>query len=337
MASVVINPESGSLKISENSKIWKVRAPSNIALIKYMGKSDGNVPCNTSLSYALEGLYTEVTLRLIEKREEASEENRTGTEEKEKSADFFENSSLSEPEVERFLKHLRYVKKLTNFGGQFYVVSRNSFPMSAGIASSASSFAALTMCAFKAISDIRGIQMPSKEFMGDVSRVGSGSSCRSFFSPWCIWRVENGASVIEKVDIPLELDHRLILVDTKAKEVLSSEAHRRVQTSLLMERRAERAEMRCEKLIAALRDVNWQEAYQICWEDFWDMHALFETSNPAFGYMLPKTLEVLRKVRSFWKEKGDGPIATVDAGPNVHLLWRKGDKRADEFESYLQS
>lgn len=314
-----------------DSNTWEAKAPANIALIKYMGKEEGNIPYNVSLSYSLEHLYTEVCLRLAVVEEgDGSADGGVGE-------DCFINPDLSEAEIERFLRHLRYIKKALNFeNGRFFVTSRNSFPKSAGIASSASSFAALTMCACKAISDIRGIQEPSKEFMSDISRVGSGSSCRSFFSPWCIWRVENGASVVEKVEIPLEIDHQLILVDTKTKEVSSSEAHRRVKTSLLMEGRAKRAQLRCEKLLEALKAVKWEDAYQICWEDFWDMHALFETSDPSFGYILPKTLEILRKVREFWKEKGDGPIVTVDAGPNVHLLWKRGDERAREFEEYCR-
>lgn len=312
---------------SANSEknVWKVRAPSNIALIKYMGKTDGNVPQNVSLSYTLESLYTEVTLKLVEKAE------------KEWKRDYFINPDLSDSEIERFLKHLKYIKELLDFDGYFYVISKNSFPRSAGIASSASSFAALTMCAFKAISDINGMETPSREFMSNVSRVGSGSSCRSFFSPWCIWRMENGTSVVENIDIPLELEHQLLLVDTKIKEIPSSEAHRRVRTSLLMEGRAKRAEVRCGKLVEALKKAKWEDAYQICWEDFWDMHALFETSDPSFGYILPKTLEILRNVRKFWKETGEGPIVTVDAGPNVHLLWRKGDSMAYEFREYCRS
>lgn len=305
-----------------NNKIWKAKAPANIALIKYMGKEGGNVPYNVSLSYTLEDLYTEVSLRLIAN---STKENK----------DSFVNPDFSEAEVGRFLKHLNRIKNILNFKDCFIVTSHNSFPKSAGIASSASSFAALTTCAFKAISDIRNTQLPSKEFMSEVSRIGSGSSCRSFFSPWCIWKIEDGVSVVEKLEIPFELDHQLVLVDTKTKKVSSSEAHQRVKTSLLMGGRAERANARCQRLLRALKNEKWDESYQVCWEDFWDMHALFETSNPSFGYMLPKTLEILRKVHSFWEKNGDGPIATVDAGPNVHLLWRKDNKEmVEKFAEY---
>lgn len=292
------------MKGNENS--WTAEAPSNIALIKYMGKREGNIPCNVSLSYTLDEFRTKVSLKLIQGE-----------------CDEFINSSLSQYEKERFLKHLNFIKDTVNFRGAFAITSENSFPKSAGIASSASSFAALTMCAFKAISKLQGTTMPSQEFMSNVSRIGSGSSCRSFFSPWCIWD-ENGA---KNIDIPIILEHQLVLVDATAKEVSSSEAHRIVQSSLLMKGRPERAQLRCKKLIDALKNDQWDSAFQICWEEFWDMHALFETCQSPFGYMLPKTLEILRNVRQFWKKNGNGPIATVDAGANVHLLWKKNAKK----------
>lgn len=286
--------------------MWIAKAPSNIALIKYMGKQENNIPCNVSLSYTLDNFFTEVQLNLNEKS----------------AADNFINDILSENEKNRFLNHLRYIKNLLNFNGFFCVRSVNSFPKSAGIASSASSFAALTMCAFKAISNIKGIKMPSQEYMSSVSRIGSGSSCRSFFSPWCVWKEEEA----KKINFPVEVEHQLILVNSEKKDISSSEAHRRVQTSLLMQNRPQRAEFRFEKLISAFENKKWDEAYQVCWEEFQDMHALFETSFPHFGYILPETLDALIKIRKFWKDHNDGPIVTLDAGPNIHLLWKKENK-----------
>lgn len=305
------------------SDVWTAKAPANVALVKYMGKAERNVPHNISLSYTLEGLYTEVRLRLLGK-------SGTGSTSLGVLSDVFTSAEFSELEKKRFLKHLGYIKKILNFEGLFTITSSNSFPKAAGVASSASSFAALTLCAFQAISDLQGVSIPSKEFMSSISRVGSGSSCRSFFSPWCLWEGEKA----ESVDIPLLLEHQLILVDPGVKEVSSTEAHRRVQTSLLMNGRAARASSRCSDLIIALQRGHWDAAFQLCWEDFWDMHALFETSRPSFGYMLPKTLYILHKVREFWKKYGEGPIATLDAGPNVHLLWKKKGKTSNQLQIF---
>jgi diphosphomevalonate decarboxylase len=53
------------------------------------------------------------------------------------------------------------------------------------------------------------------------------------------------------------------------------------------------------------------------------MHALFETSDPHFGYISTATLQKLREIENLWKENNDGPIVTIDAGSNIHLLWHE--------------
>jgi diphosphomevalonate decarboxylase len=267
-----------------------------------MGKNEGNTHLNASLSYTLEHLTTEVILEL-------SAENDT----------YINQIGLEEAAVARFMKHLAHIKKIYGCSENFLVTSRNNFPHSSGIASSASSFAALTLCAVKAICDLKNIDQPTMEQISSISRIGSGSSCRSFFSPWCLW-TKAGA---EKIDIKVTgLLHDLAVIDINPKKTASSRAHKLVETSLLMDSRPERTAIRLKKLIQSLNKLEWSSVYQLCWEEFWDMLALFETSNPGFGYLQPDTLRVLYFIREFWEKIGDGPIVTMDAGPNVHLLWR---------------
>jgi diphosphomevalonate decarboxylase len=276
-----------------------------------MGKYDDNLPANVSLSHTLTNFYSEVSMELI-----------SGD------VDIFINDlGLNQQSVDRFLLHLGYIKFLMNFRGNFSLTSKNNFSHSIGIASSASSFAALTMCAFKAICSITSTPLPSNEYMSGVSRRASGSSCRSFFAPWSIWKNETA----EKIDLGIgELLHNVVIVDATVKKISSSEAHRRVRGSLLFNGRIARAQARYERLVTALEYFNaarWHAAYQICWEEFWDMHALFETSSPCcFGYMQPETIHVLLFLRNFWEIYEDGPLVTIDAGPNVHLLWRMDQK-----------
>ncbi|MDR2267979.1 MAG: hypothetical protein LBD81_00835 [Holosporaceae bacterium] len=282
--------------------MWKATAPTNIALIKYIGKNDDNIPLNTSLSYTLEHFTTEVTLELSDKNDV-----------------YINQMGLEGASVTRFMKHLAYIKKMYGCSENFQVTSQNNFPHSSGIASSASSFAALTLCAVKAVCDLKNMDLPTAEQMSSVSRIGSGSSCRSFFSPWCLW-TKAGAG---KIDVKItELLHDLAVIDINPKKTSSSRAHKLVQTSLLMDSRPKRAAIRLDKLISSLNNLEWSSVYQLCWEEFWDMLVLFETSSPSFGYLQPDTLRVLYFIREFWEKMGDGPVVTVDAGPNVHLLWR---------------
>lgn len=201
----------------------------------------------------------------------------------------------------------------------FLIRSGNDFPAACGIASSASSFAALTKAACHIVSEQTG-QTFSNEQMSQLSQKGSGSSCRSFFSHWSLWEDQGACAV----DLPFQdLLHDVVVVSEDEKDVSSSQAHERVTSSLLFKGRTERASMRLEDLTKALQSQDWRQAMQITWAEFWDMHALFETSQPSFGYMSAKSLEVLECVQSIWKQNEDGPIVTMDAGPNVHLLWRK--------------
>jgi diphosphomevalonate decarboxylase len=76
----------------------------------------------------------------------------------------------------------------------------------------------------------------------------------------------------------------------------------------------------------ALSDSNWTELCKIAWSELWDMHSLFHTSEPPFFYFKPGTLAILEKVERLWQSQGYGPLATIDAGPNVHLLLRPEDE-----------
>jgi diphosphomevalonate decarboxylase len=74
---------------------------------------------------------------------------------------------------------------------------------------------------------------------------------------------------------------------------------------------------------------------EISWAELWDMHSLFHTSNTPFFYLSPLSMAVLRWSENRWETKGHGPITTVDAGPNVHLLVPAAEKEI--FRSELEA
>ena len=294
-------------------------APSNIALIKYMGKIEepGNRPVNVSLSYALEHLRTFVTLE------------ETGPADRWEPLPGFSPLRLSATGLTKFLGHFQRLKTLWKLNGNFVIRSANNFPADCGLASSASSFAALTRATFEIARQTHPELEASAAELSRLSRQGSGSSCRSFFSPWALWRAEGA----EALDLDLNLHHAVIVVASGVKTVSSSEAHQRVTTSDLFAGRPERAEKRLGELTSGLMRRDWKTAFELCWNEFWDMHALFETSQPAFGYMTADSLEVLNYFRSVWEKSGDGPLVTMDAGPNVHLLLR--EDQLTEAENWI--
>ena len=291
-------------------KLIEVSAPSNIALIKYMGKLPStdacsvNVPTNSSLSLTLEKLRTFVQLEEIEESTDRWEcLNASG----------MALISLSEVGLKKYLGHLQFLKSHFKIKNNFIVRSANNFPSDCGIASSASSFAALT----RAVGEFAGETDPG--ILSKLSRQGSGSSCRSFFSPWALWRGEGA----ESIDLGyLDLMHAVVFIDTQKKEVSSSEAHKRVLTSPKFEGRIQRAGLRLENLISAMKHKNWEQIYQITRDEYIDMHELFESSDPVFRYRTRASQKVTDACQSIWNFKKDGPIVTMDAGANVHLLYR---------------
>lgn len=297
---------------------WEANAPSNIALIKYMGKNDSqdNTPANSSLSYTLDYLKTFVKVELLSSQSNQDKWSPLV-------GDNLYPLHLSDSGIERFLKHAAFLKKMFGFDGAFSISSANNFPSDCGLASSASSYAALTKAMLIALYDISDKSPLSVFDEADLSRKASGSSGRSFFSPWSIWQAD-GFSIPE---IPYhQLIHCVVITDDNKKQVSSSLAHQRVTSSLLYSNRNQRAQIRLSQLIEAFQASSWYNAFEICWAEFWDMHALFETASPSFGYMTSASLEVLQQIKNLWQQNKNGPLVTMDAGPNVHLLFRSEDK-----------
>lgn len=308
--------------------MWiEASAPSNIALIKYMGKIDAssNKPTNSSFSFCLEKLRTFVR---IKKNTELTSDIWKSYQRHD-----LRPIELSEKGRTKFLNHFQFLKKEFKIEGFFEIESANNFPSDCGLASSASSFAALTLATHEWM--LKNSETPKMAYLtkelAKLSQKGSGSSCRSFFSPWSLWH----ASGAESIQIPYKnLKHQVLLCDENIKQVSSSEAHLRVLTSDLFKGRVERVETRLQKLIEAMRAQNWKDSFELCWNEFWDMHVLFHTSIPAFMYMNEVTMKSLRVLHNNWLTTGDGPLITMDAGSNIHLLYRE-DQEA-QYKEVIQ-
>lgn len=287
-----------------------------------MGKieTSGNHPTNSSLSYTLDHLRTFVQItELAVARDIEAKDTETdqwcplqGPE--------FHSFELSAHGQQRFLAHFQKMKTIWGIQKNFLLESANNFPADCGLASSASSFAALTLTAAKLFQQInpqpRGDDL---KYLSELSRMGSGSSCRSLFAPWALWQAEYAEPL--KLEYT-HLHHFVVVVEDSKKEVSSSAAHKLVMTSPRFEGRIERAELRLKDLIQALRFKDWPLAVQITWDEFIDMHRLFETSTPAFGYMTDASKAVIAEAKAHFDKWHDGPLVTMDAGANVHFLFR---------------
>ncbi|NCN95571.1 MAG: diphosphomevalonate decarboxylase, partial [Bdellovibrionales bacterium] len=238
----------------------EVSAPSNIALIKYMGKTDrvGNLPTNPSLSVTLEELRTSVR---VSKLSQEGEDDWKPLMEEGFSVHLSSSGRL------RFLSFLSELKREMNVSDALLVESGNNFPSDCGLASSASSFAALTKGVYAYAKKAGLINRElSLEELSQLSQRGSGSSCRSFFSPFSVWESEGAKSI----DVGFEaFKHFALVFEGEKKEVSSSKAHVQVLSSLNFLGRPERATKRLSMLLDSFQGGNWKAAYEICWAEFW--------------------------------------------------------------------
>ena len=296
---------------------WEASAPSNLALIKYAGKKNsGNFPLNSSLSYTLDHLITKVRITLMEG--EGDDWAPLGDE------GFFP-LELSHPSIERYLNFFQFLKETFQVSGSYFIQSANNFPASMGAASSASSFCALTKAAYQMALSQSSNREQVEDFtpscLSTLSRQGSGSSCRSFFRPWALWEGEGARSV----SLPFScLIHQLVLADSKSKSVSSSEAHEKILTSPVFDGRAKRAQDRLSSLLSALNEQKWRTCFEIVWDEFQDLHQLYESTG--IFYRNKKSHDILNKIKIFWEKEKDGPLVTMDAGSAVHLLYRPDQK-----------
>jgi diphosphomevalonate decarboxylase len=310
-----------------------VKAPSNIALIKYMGKKDSslNLPENASLSLTLDALCTLVEVS----RSSGAGAHRWVSEKPQGDFPSAQTPALSEKGVAKFMRHAERVERAcaeifprfglkTSPGGTLTFKTANTFPAGAGIASSASAFAGLTLATalasasepeffVRAFSDEKSL----KRELADLSRQGSGSSCRSFEGPWVQW-TEAHATAVEGTHFP-ELAHFVILISKEEKKVSSSDAHHEVKTSPLWNGRVARVAERFRKVGDGLRSGDFKTVATTVWSESWEMHSLFHTCRVPFSYWQPGSIDALQWLSPFVQGENP-PIVTMDAGPNVHLM-----------------
>jgi diphosphomevalonate decarboxylase len=330
------------------SQIIGARAPSNIAIVKFMGKRDDtlNIPENPSLSLTLNKLcsYVEITCSDASDPVVPNGEAAWVAEPPLLWGGYaglkLQVPRLEEEGIDRFLRHFERVRRAApeillkyslpvaahNGSGKacsYLIRSGNTFPMSAGIASSAASFAALTLAtAMTCAGDQVAFDRAWKSTVGlprdlaNLSRQGSGSSCRSFEGPWVGWDREHAFKVYASTP---KLAHFVLLVSGAEKEISSSIAHQLVKESPLWMGRVERASTRFGQARMALAEGDLACLAKIAWREAWEMHSLFHTAAEPFSYWHPCTIEILQWLSAL-VHGPEPPVVSMDAGPNVHLI-----------------
>lgn len=313
-------PQSGSFS-------WK--SPSNIALIKYWGKHGVQLPKNTSVSFTLSKCYTETTLHyqkketsgydfevyLDGKREEGFEP---------KISDYFNRTSKYLPFLESY---------------SFRIETSNSFPHSSGIASSASGMSALSLCLMSMEQEMLRGTLSEEKFnrkASFLSRLGSGSACRSIEGPLIVWgehhAIDNSSDLFGTkypIDVHANFNNyrdTILLVDKGEKQVSSTVGHGLMTNHPYASKRFDQADKNITRLIDVFSTGDLDTFIEIVESEALQLHAMMMTSIPYFILMKPNTLEIINRIWQFRRETGSKVCFTLDAGANVHVLYPQSEK-----------
>ena len=303
----------------------KWQAPSNIALVKYWGKNSPQLPKNASLSFTLTDAQTQ------------TEVNFTPLDFPTKKVSFnifFAGKEMPsfQPKIEAFFNHIIvYQPFLLHY--KVLIKSKNTFPHSSGIASSASSMAALAACLVDFESHLSPMDDKLKlEKISFLARLGSGSACRSVQGPMMAWGIH--ASVADSSDLmaitvddihPIFTTYcdTILLVDKVQKQVSSTLGHKLMHNHPYAAQRFIQANEQLSALLPVLKSGNLDDFITIVEKEALDLHAMMMTSSPYFILMQPNTLNIIKSIWKFRTETKTPLCFTLDAGANVHLLYPK--------------
>ena len=236
----------------------------------------------------------------------------------------FMGGGFSEQEVQRVIQQLDRIRGVAGVETRAKIVTQNSFPKSAGVASSASGFAALTIAAFAAL----GMKLSEKE-LTVFARMGSGSACRSIPDGFVEW--VDGKTSEDSYAYSLYppsywgLRDILAVVDAGMKKVSTTEGMSAVRTSPLLPARLSVLPVRIARMKEAMKKKNLQQFGQILEEECLDMHHVMQTQTPPLFYWNDVTKTIMEAVVG-WRKGGLPVYFTIDAGPNVHLICEGKDE-----------
>ncbi len=315
------------------------RSPSNIALVKYWGKKGIQLPMNPSVSMTLTSCYTETAIEYTEKKI-TDNPGFTFLFEGKKNLRFEEKIGAF---LKTALKELPVLEQL-----QLNISSSNSFPHSAGIASSASSMSSLALCLCQINREVSGIEEDEELFLKKAShlaRLGSGSACRSIYGGWVLWgeiREIEYSSDDYAVPVSYLSDKifrtfydAILIVDSGVKQVPSSMGHRLMESNPYKEEKIKTSIQNAHELIHALKNGNEKHLRDITEYEAANLHAMFLTSNPYYVLIMPETLHIINKLKRLREDTGIPFTFTLDAGPNIHLLYPEAVR--EKMVSFIKS
>ena len=282
----------------------KATAHANIALVKYWGKreSERNLPAAGSLSCTLGNLTTTTS---VEPRDDGDLVQRDGV----------PTSDAFAARVTRFLDRL--ADELGAPRQSLHVETRNDFPTAAGLASSASGFAALTVAASHAM----GAKIDDAR-RSSLARLGSGSAARSIHGGWVRLDVSPDDTIAHQIAPASHWDLRCVVLTTQhgPKDVSSTVAmNRTAQTSAYYDAWVASVDADLRDAQDAVRDRDFEKLARVAERSCLRMHASAMAAEPGILFWTAGTVELIHRVRAL-RRKGTAAFFTIDAGPHVKVF-----------------
>lgn len=302
-------------------------ANSNIALVKYWGKRDEKLilPHNSSISMTLDGLYTTTTVEFSKRQKEDTLK--------------IDGEKIVGEELERASVQLNLLRMISGNSEKARVESRSNFPKAAGLASSASGFAALTLAASKAL----GLEL-NRKMLSILARQGSGSACRSLYGGFVEWQkgsMEDGsdsyAKQIALKDHWPELAMVVSVVTSKAKKIKSRAGMAQtVANSPLYKTWLETVEEDLDMVRNGILERKFTQLGVTSEMNALKMHSTMITTEPHIIYWEPETITMMKEIMAM-REEGIEAYFTIDGGPQVKILCmdrnaKKIQKRVSEIK-----
>jgi diphosphomevalonate decarboxylase len=303
-------------------------AYTNTALIKYWGKLNEEliIPMNNSISVTNDTLKTTTTI-------EFSDEYKSDL--------FLLNGQKATGNIkQKVINHLDYIRSLSSTKVKAKVMSENNFPTSAGLASSASGFAALTVAVCDALELGKNDQELSR-----ISRRGSGSSCRSIFGGYVEWLKEDeqgDSSAIQLADEKwFEISNIVVVLNSEKRKINTRDAMKlSKETSPVYKTRVRNINQQLDIIRKSIKEKDFTLLGRTAEMDCLNMHFTAMTSNPSLVFWTPDTLALMKAVVEM-REQDIEAYYTIDTGANIHVLTlpkneSKVMKRLEEIENIEQ-
>ena len=315
-----------SYRNNDDSIKFSWSSPSNIALVKYWGKNKDQTPKNSSISFTLSSCKTKTSIIFSKIEKKLDVVNFTISYDGKTQNDF-------RPKIEKyFASIIQYCPYLLHY--HLEINTKNTFPHSSGIASSASGMSALSLCIMSLEKEIT-----KEDFSGNffflkasfLSRIGSGSACRSVYGGFNIWGkhkdFEQSSDLFSlqlNQSISTEFENfqdTILLVDENQKDVSSSAGHSLMDNHPFSVDRYMIANKNTSALKIILEKGDLFAFCELVEKEAMMLHSLMMTSSPSYVLMKPETLEIIDEIKSFRNINKVPVCFTLDAGANVHVLY----------------